>query len=75
MIYERHTIPRVERRMFELERENEELRRELEQTHTSLIALQRVVDRLRQQIKEQEIENDVLVRTNQYLEYHVTDYF
>ena len=75
VIYERHAVPRAERRIFDLEQDKLRMLEQLEFFQNQVRALEKTVEILRKQIQEQEHENDVLVRTNQYLEYHVTDYF
>jgi predicted nucleic acid-binding Zn-ribbon protein len=75
VIYERHVVPRAERRIFEMEQDNKALREEIEHLRGAIIGLQRTIEILRKQIQDQEEVNSALVQANQYLEYHVPDYF
>ena len=75
VIYERHVVPRAERKIYELEQEIKALKEQIDYYCAQNIAANKMIDVLRKQIQEQEHENDILVRTNQYLEYHITDYF
>lgn len=75
VIYERHAVPRVERRLFELEQDKKILEEQLEFYKNQVVGLEKIVESLRKQIRDQDDLTDALVRANQYLEYHVTDYW